>query len=252
MGVLSKMRAYVASLGIKDSDTQRDSVLTMLDKNCQSAHIGNTTRLTTTYGPKQHIVKAQNRINRRMVRIEIPRVFDKDNLILVETLEKSHDLEENLDRFYIGEGKYVTYNTLVEMLNSGLITGWLTEYVNRDGDKNRMTATRLHEKYVLPEQGNLNWAIIEEINCEVKYEDGGYYKVKLDSVNDFIHADIKDRDLGLYKPGRIFVVNYAGKYTALTFNNAKKFMTFDKSEWSELCKLNNFYPTPSATSKIYD
>lgn len=238
--IISKLNSWVNDIFITTSEKQKDKVLDTLQRICKEAGIASSTRITNTNGPNQHIIKVQNSINRRMVKIEIPKVYDPKGVVCMELLEKSHDLEENIDRFYLGTKKNVTYNELIESLKDEQITvNWLKAFVDRSNDKDRVNAIRMI-RFEKPLLGTLNWDIIEDISLNAKIEGGGRYLMKLVNSNEVLEIDVEERDYGLFKPGRMFIINYAGKYTATTFNNAKKFLTFEKNEWAELCRINGF------------
>lgn len=212
--IISKWNAFTNSLFINDSEKQKEKVLNTLRKVCKDAGVLSSTRITNTYGPNQLIIKAQNSVNRRMVKIEIPKVYDPKGVISMELLEKSHDLEENIDRFYLGTGKYVTYNELIDALHDEHITiSWLKEFVDRSRDVDRVNARRMY-RFENPSLGTLNWDIIEDINLNVRFAGGGRYLMKLTKSDEVLEIDVKERDFGLFKPGRMFIMNHAGKYTA--------------------------------------
>lgn len=241
--IISKWNNLVTSFFTDSTDKQKDKLLSMLTKISKNTGISSTVRITNTYGPNQVIIKAQNSTNRRMIKIEIPRVYDPKSVVHLELLEKSHDLEENIDRFYLGISKSLTYNELIEMLRyDGITINWLKEPVNRSNDKDRVNAQRMW-RYEKPPHGILYWDTIENINLNSKLPDGGRYLMKLANIDEVLEIDVKERDFGLFKAGRMFIMNYAGRYTASTFNNAKKFITFEKEDWAELCRINNFPKT---------
>lgn len=158
--IISKWNSWVNDIFITTSEKQKDKVLDTLQRICKEAGIASSTRITNTNGPNQHIIKVQNSINRRMVKIEIPKVYDPKGVVCMELLEKSHDLEENIDRFYLGTKKNVTYNELIESLKDEQITvNWLKAFVDRSNDKDRVNAIRMI-RFEKPLLGTLNWDII--------------------------------------------------------------------------------------------
>jgi hypothetical protein len=240
--MFNKLSGLMTNMFVDTTEKQKEKVITLLNKISKSAGILSTVRITNTYGPRQLIVKAQNSTNRRMIKIELPKVYDPNGIMFLELLEKSHDLEENIDRFYLGTGKNLTFNELIEVLKDGNTINWLASDVDRSNDVDRVNARRM-VRFENPSLGTLHWDIIEDINLNIRFNGGGRYLMKLAHVDGVQEIDVDERDFGLFKPGRMFIINHSGKYTASTFNNAKKFLTFEKEDWAELCRINNFPKT---------
>ena len=186
-------------------------------------------------GPAFLTVKIYNYNSLRSYRFEIP--VKETGMIRVYQLERTHNVIEDIDDFYKGEMQELPFMTVWERCIGGEFTDkWILESVNRSHNVDSAYAAKQKHLGDLPGQDTVYYSVIEKIKYLPIDQTSDKQKIiiQFHDLEGELEVEVPKRNIGLYQPDRLFVINYKGQHGIFKLSKARKFLRFSKEDWRSI------------------